>query len=146
MLGFLMATTLAACATDVPDLGSPEPVDHAVTATVLDTQLEPGEVVTVRFVNGGTVDYGFNSCTRSVERRVANAWETLPPELRLCTMELRPLPAGATVTFPVDVPADAVNGTHRFVFGMSGTGGGGGAGISVTSNSFVVGPLSTVRE
>ena len=114
----VLAIGLLGCA-DEPTAGLvrlPLLEEAGVAVTVLDSQPRAGQSVRVRFVSAEQGRIYFHPCVRGVERRVAGAWEPLPPELRLCTAQVFVLEPGAEMVQLVDIPADAPPGTLRFLF------------------------------
>lgn len=116
-----VALTLAACSPDVSPAGPPllDVVSDGPVVVVADAvHASPGDAVPVRFANSSIETFAFNPCAREVQRWNGEAWETLPPELRLCTDVAYVLGAEAERSEPVDVPLYVQPGQYRFVFSM----------------------------
>lgn len=80
-----------------------------------------GDLAEVTMTNRSNRNYGFNLCTRSFERRNGDEWTPMPPELRLCTMQMDGLAAGAVRTQHTDLHGDIVPGTYRLLVGFTHT-------------------------
>ncbi|HKN64630.1 MAG TPA: immunoglobulin-like domain-containing protein [Gemmatimonadaceae bacterium] len=84
--------------------------DHATYA--------PSYVVNIEIGNVSGADATYNLCPVSVQRRVANVWQTVIryPASGVCTLEARLLHAGESIQTQVGVPYDLPDGTYRIVF------------------------------
>jgi hypothetical protein len=111
-----LALALGCSATPSETEDTLDRVDGVVTATVLVSEASAGTTIEVRFANAGDVRYWISTCGRRVERRVDGEWEALPPELLLCRAIVYSIPANGETVRVVDVPLDAIEGTHRFEF------------------------------
>jgi hypothetical protein len=131
----------AACGGD-STLGPGFAGEHSVQATIdvaLDRSIYgAGDQVAVTLVNNTSRDYGYNLCGRSYERRNGNDWSAMPPELRLCTADLRALPAGALRTEITDLPADFAPATYRMLVYLVETTPGGNTSAIAFSAPFTV--------
>ena len=76
---------------------------------------------------------GYNPCSSRVFERQSGAnWVTIPEPDRVCTMEIRFLRPGETVTVVTSLPSDIGFGDHRIVLTLTPEG---GAGSSVRAIS-----------
>ena len=64
-----------------------------------------GDDVKLTITNSSQRNLGYNACTRVVERESNGAWTAVPEPERVCTMELRLLNRGESVTEQTDLPA-----------------------------------------
>ena len=130
----LLAATLALAACQPP---TPDPADTPSTPDARDqaptpdtpagpvelhtdaTSYAPGGQVGLTIVNRGDAPYAFNPCTRTIEREVAGAWETVPEPDRVCTMEAWILEPGATRTATTELPATLADGRHRLAISLT---------------------------
>jgi hypothetical protein len=78
-----------------------------------------GDPVTVTMTNRSSRNYGFNLCARSFERREGDVWVAMPLELRLCTLQMDGLAAGAVRTQSTDLHSDAGPGVYRLLVGFT---------------------------
>lgn len=78
----------------------------------------PSYVVGITVVNVSRNDATYNLCPRTIQRRVADTWQTVvrDPAGGFCTAEARFLAAGASIQTTVGVPYDLPDGTYRIVF------------------------------
>ena len=120
-----LAWALAACATPQPDPERDMPSTSSgagaqpITVTVDRAAYAPGATVGLRIVNGSDGTFGYNPCTRTVEREGGGAWTAVPEPDRVCTMELRLLDGRATVSTTTDVPRSLAAGRYRLVLSFS---------------------------
>jgi hypothetical protein len=104
---------LAAC--------SGSPTAAARTLAILPTQATyaAGSSATLELRNLGDDEIGYNLCGSQLQRRTSAGWQTeatLPGPGVACTLELRLLPAGATVAGLVTLPGRLPAGTYRVIF------------------------------
>lgn len=88
------------------------------SADGVDLGMEPstvsaGDSVTLILTNHGPDAVGYNLCTSELQRRAAEAWSPVPSD-RVCTMELRTLPAGEEARFTARLPAELAAGEYRY--------------------------------
>ena len=123
LLVALPLTATLGCGNDsslIVDPGAPGRIVETGIELALDkTSFAQGELVRVTMTNRTERNYGFNLCTRTFERREGDRWVAMPPELRLCTMQLDGLPAGAVRTGTTDLHGDAGPGVYRLLLGFS---------------------------
>ena len=145
----LLAWSLAACTTPPPqpEGGTPSASSgtgtQPIAITVDRAAYAPGATVGLRIVNGSDATFGYNPCTRSVEREQSGAWTTLPPEPdRVCTMELRLLQPRQTVSATTDLPRSLAAGRYRLLLSFSredaSAGGSNVSAVLVPSDAFRV--------
>ena len=101
------------------------PADSAMSGEQAGVRLEldratytAGASVRLRIVNGSDVTYGYNPCTRIVERREGAGWAAVQED-RACTMELRLLGARDSVDARTEMPARMPVGEYRVVLVLS---------------------------
>jgi len=77
----------------------------------------PSYVVGITVVNVSRNDAWYNFCPRAIQRRVADAWQTVAsyPANGVCTAEAHLLPSGESVDVRVGLPYDLPDGTYRIV-------------------------------
>ena len=121
----LLALALAACATprtdperDMPSTSSGAGT-QPITVTVDRATYAPGATVGLRIVNATDGTFGYNPCTRTLEREQAGAWVAAPEPGRVCTRELRILAGRTTVSTTTDVPRSLAAGQYRLVLSFS---------------------------
>lgn len=73
----------------------------------------PGDSVTLTLNNSSAGDIGYNLCASGLERESFGGWEALESD-RVCTMELRTLPAGQQTTYTTALPDGLTPGVYRF--------------------------------
>lgn len=61
--------------------------------------------VKLTITNASQRNLGYNACTRVVERESNGSWTAVPEPDRVCTMELRLLNRGESVTEQTDLPS-----------------------------------------
>ena len=99
---------------------TPDPAEVRIIETGIELALDKatygrGELVRVTMTNRTSRNYGFNLCTRTFERLEDDRWVAMPPELRLCTMQIDGLSAGAVRTQGTDLHGDAGPGVYRML-------------------------------
>lgn len=109
-----MSLLAVACQKQIPvaDTTAPLPEDPGVnvgagpvvTLTLDREAYAPGSDVRMTLRNPTQHDYGYNPCTRVVERESGTSWSAVPEPDRVCTMELRMLARGETVVTGTDLP------------------------------------------
>lgn len=116
----LLAT--AACAAPSANGGSAAPADSAVQAPVAVTvdraSYAPGAAVTLRIENRSDERFGYNACTRTVEREAGAGWATIPEPDRVCTMEIRFLDPRTSVTERTELPGELAPGRYRLLLSL----------------------------
>lgn len=90
--------------------GAAEPV----SLTVRPQSVAAGSTVTLVLTNRSTAEVGYNLCSSSLERLENGVWASVPSD-RVCTMELRILPPGEEVSYPLELPEGLPTGDYRFV-------------------------------
>jgi hypothetical protein len=85
-----------------------------VTLRVEPATARSGSTVQLVLSNGSAGAVGYNLCSSGLERRTADVWQPVPSD-RVCTMELRLLPPGEQVSYPIDLPPGLAAGEYRFV-------------------------------
>ena len=83
------------------------------------TRYAAGATVNLRIVNHDDVGYGFSACQRVVERRRGGAWEAVPEEGRMCTMQLQLLGARQTAMASTELPQPLAAGDYRIAITFS---------------------------
>lgn len=110
------AAGVAACGTRA-DITGPELIEspsEPIHLAVEQATYAPGAEARVQLKNASRQTFGYNLCSsRSFEQLSGDRWIALPPELRICTQELRTLHPGAKQESTTDVPLDAASGTYR---------------------------------
>lgn len=115
------------------------PMSSATITLVLDrTTYRPTDMVQITMKNDAQRNLGYNACTRTVERESATAWAAVPEPDRVCTMELRLLARGETVTEQTDLPAGVAPGRYRIVLSFSDQSPTPGAPVRGVSEPFTV--------
>lgn len=101
---------------------------HDVRLTLDAASYAPGAMVKLTMTNHTSRDLGYNACTRVVEREQSGGgrWAAVPEPDRVCTMEIRTLPANGNVTESTDLPATLEAGRYRLVLNFHDEGGPGG--------------------
>lgn len=97
-----------------------------------------GDGVTLRIDNRTAGTYGFNACTRGVERRDGAAWTDVPDEGRMCTMILQLANPRAITTATTSLPSPLAAGQYRLVLRMSRQESGSPTALPLPSNAFEV--------
>jgi hypothetical protein len=93
---------------------------HAPVVLELDrTRYAPGASVRLRIVNRSGLGYGYNACTRVIERQLGSSWTRVAEAGRACTMELRILGPNETATQQVELPRPLPAGDYRLVLSLS---------------------------
>jgi Big-like domain-containing protein len=113
IVGAIAIQTLGACGLlteSRPQTPSRITTDHAAYA--------PSYVVDVEIANVSSGDATYNLCPVSIQRRIADSWQTVIryPASGFCTAEARLLRAGERIETQVGVPYDLPDGTYRIVF------------------------------
>lgn len=103
-----LIAVLAGCAAPVPE---PEVPDVALI--VEPARVAPGDSVTVQLTTTLGDGIGFNLCSSTLERRLANDWQAVPSD-RICTMELRTLVPGDTARFTFHLSDGLAPGEYRY--------------------------------
>jgi hypothetical protein len=80
---------------------------------------------------------GYNACTRVIEREAGAGWTAVPEPDRICTMELRLLARGETVSEQTDLPALAA-GRYRIALSFSDESADAGTPVRGVSEPFTV--------
>lgn len=93
-------------------------VTTPVTVTVERATYAPGSEVTLRIANRSDQRFGYNACTRTVERESGASWVMVPEPDRVCTMELRILEARSTVTARTELPRSLDQGRYRLLLSL----------------------------
>jgi hypothetical protein len=91
--------------------------------------------VTLVLTNDSREEVGYNLCPSALERRVGEAWQAVPSN-RICTMELRLLPAGRAARHTLGVPAGLAGGSYRYRASVTRMGS--NAPVDLTSDVFQV--------
>lgn len=89
-----------------------------VTVTVDRATYAPGADVTLRIANRSDQRFGYNACTRAVEREAGAGWVTIPEPERVCTMEIRFLEPRSTVTERTELPQALERGRYRLLLSL----------------------------
>jgi hypothetical protein len=113
-------------------------VETAVDVTLDRQAYRAGDLIGVTLINNSSRDYGYNLCGRSFEKHDGSDWRAMPPELRLCTQELRGLPAGEWRTGQADLPTDFAAGTYRLLVYLVETSPGGTTSTIAISAPFTI--------
>lgn len=131
LLVSLSLASILACSPSVQN-GVVEP---NVVLRVDPATVSAGSPVELVLANDSQGTIGYNLCTSTLERRSDGDWARVPSD-RVCTMELRTLPAGETVRYPYEIPASTAAGEYRFVASVELMEGGGHQ--SLTTGPFTV--------
>jgi hypothetical protein len=139
---FALASAAAiACQTVPPgsDTGGGGSPQTGVTIDLDRTSYRAGSQVTMRVTNHTNETFGFNPCTRIVERRQGDSWVTVPDPGRVCTMQIYLLNPHATRTETTELPSWIPRGTYRLALVLTREGaGGGGPTVRPVSGAFEV--------
>lgn len=132
----------AAPATPAPGSAAPpsssSPMPGSAVRIALDrTSYRSSDDVKLTITNDSQRELGYNACTRTVERESAGSWTEVPEPDRMCTMELRLLAGGSTVTEQTDLPPVAA-GRYRIVLHLSDESAADGAPVVGVSQPFMV--------
>lgn len=113
---------LAACAAPSANGGAAAPSDSAVqapvTVTVDRATYAAGAEVTLRIENRSDERFGYNACTRTVEREAGAGWISIPEPDRVCTMEIRFLDPRSSVTERTELPRALERGRYRLLLSL----------------------------
>ena len=101
---------LAGCATQ-------SAITPAIELRVQPTTVKAGDSLTLILRNNSENTVGYNLCASALERQNAGAWQAMPSD-RVCTMELRSLPAGKETRYTLGLPANLSAGDYRVVTGV----------------------------
>lgn len=103
-----LIVAIIGCAAPVPEADVPD-----VVLTVEPAQVAPGDSVTVQLTTTLGDGVGYNLCSSTLERRIANDWQAVPSD-RICTMELRTLVPGDTARFTFRLSVGLEPGEYRY--------------------------------
>lgn len=106
----LALSVLGGCSPPVQNGGASSDVELGVEPDVI----EAGGTVELVLGNESSGEIGYNLCTSVIERRTEGGWDGVPSD-RVCTMELRILPAGEIARYPYELPAGLGPGEYRFL-------------------------------
>lgn len=112
-----IALLLAACSGTAPSTST-------VLLSFAPTSPPPraGAMLALTLENRGASGVTYNLCAdASIERRMGNAWEPLPPQFTLCTLQLLQIASGATVNEQYQLPAPLAAGRYRLVIEFGGS-------------------------
>lgn len=107
-----------ACATPRTDTSADTSM-AAVTVTTDRSSYSSGASVGLRLRNQSDRQFGYNACTRRVEREAGAGWEAIPEADRVCTMELRLLEPQAERAETTELPQGLTPGRYRLLLSMS---------------------------
>jgi hypothetical protein len=101
----------------------PQPEEDAETAfaelRVNRSMVAAGGEIELTLVNRSQNQIGYNLCTASLERLLAEEWQQVPESpAEVCTMELRILQPGGSDSFQHTMPAALQAGVYRFRTGV----------------------------
>jgi hypothetical protein len=114
------------------------PMSSATLKLVLDrSTYRPRDNVRITVTNDVQRNLGYNACTRVIERETGADWTVVPEPDRICTMELRLLARGETVTEETDLPALPA-GRYRIALSFSDQSPEAGAPVRGLTEPFVV--------
>ena len=118
---------------------SPAPsMSSATLKLVLDrATYGPRDDVKMTITNDAQRNLGYNACTRVIEREAGAEWTPVPEPDRVCTMELRLLARGETVSEQTDLPALAA-GRYRIALSFSDESAAAGTPVRGVSEPFTV--------
>lgn len=133
----LLATTVAACATNPPVADPGDSRADGATVTTTASSYTPGSRVGLRITNNTGSTLGYNACTRTIEHNNNGNWSPIPEPNRMCTMQINLIEPGQTRSDATDLPNSMPVGTYRIVISMSRQETNGGV-ITARSNSFTV--------
>lgn len=115
--GLLLIFSTVACqqATAPSDLTPVRDVsgENRVLSTDRDSYLA-GAVAVIRLSNPYEHALGYNLCHAVLERQTGAAWQRAGGSDRVCTMELRRLASGQTVTYSRPLESSLAAGEYRF--------------------------------
>lgn len=106
----LITFLTAACAPSVQNGGA----GSDISLEVVPDEARPGATMELVLTNETSGSIGYNLCTSSLERRTSGGWAGVQTD-RVCTMELRTLPAGESTRYSYDLPTDMGEGEYRFL-------------------------------
>jgi hypothetical protein len=132
-------TAAAAPAPSGPMQPSPAPtMPSATPKLVLDrATYSSRDDVKLTITNSTHRNLGYNACTRVIEREAGAQWAPVPEPDRICTMELRLLARGETVTEVTDLPALGA-GRYRIALSFSDESATAGTPVRGVSDPFTV--------
>ena len=99
--------------------------------TLMAARTEQTVKLTLSNESGGPI--GYNLCTSALQRRTADRWTAVETG-DICTMEIRTLQNGESVTFDKALPDDTVSGEYRYATNVDSS----GSPIVVASDPFQV--------
>lgn len=106
----LTAVFLLACGPSVQNGGA----GSDISLDVVPTDVRAGATAELVLANETSGSIGYNLCTSALERRTAGGWEGVQTD-RVCTMELRKLPAGEATRYPYELPTELDEGEYRLL-------------------------------
>jgi hypothetical protein len=113
-------------------------VEAGITVELDRASYAAGDLIAVTLINRTSRPYGFNLCSRHFEKHNGSDWNAMPPEFRLCTLQVQGLPPGEFRTVETDLPADFVPGTYRLLQPMYETGAGAATSAIAISAPFTI--------
>lgn len=99
--------------------GVPAGVTGSVRLTLDRSSYRAGSPVTLQLANQTSRTFGYNPCTRTIERLRDGAWTLYPEPDRICTMELRLLEASGSIATQTELPPGISRGTYRMSIALS---------------------------
>ena len=105
----VLIIAVAACG---PSSGR-RPASGEIALAVQPAAPSPGDSVHLTLSNRTAGQVGYNLCTSRLERQTGAGWEPIPSG-RVCTMEIRGLPAGEEADYTLALPADLEPGSYRY--------------------------------
>jgi hypothetical protein len=97
-----------------------------------------GDMIALRLVNRTSRTWGYNACTRTLQRNRVGVWLTVTDSGRLCTMQESLLRAGAAQTARTTLDTGLVRGDYRVVIRFAPESAEAAQWIAAASNSFRV--------
>ena len=95
------------------------PGNAGVRLTLDRSSYRPGADVTITLTNSTSQTFGYNECTRMVERQDGNSWTAVAEPDRVCTMHLALLQPNSTASARTDLPASLRSGSYRLSLALS---------------------------
>ena len=105
--------------TSPPESAARMPDNAGVRLTLDRSSYRPGADVTITLTNGTRQTFGYNECTRTIERQEGSGWTAVAEPDRICTMHLALLQPNSTASARTDLPANIRAGSYRLSLALS---------------------------
>ncbi len=115
----LLCVTLGACADKTIEVPAEGLIDGAsVQITIAAGTYAPGARVELAVRNRSDVEYTWNPCMRTLERRSASGWDAVDEGERICTAEGWMLRPGQRTAAATDLATSLPSGEYRLRYGF----------------------------